>query len=451
MLQRHNKLYKQKLFKMKLYLKTIIAILIFNSYFSLLHAQDDEVKTLINKAIEYYPKLKAQQAAVDISKTRIDISKSYNLPNVSGQLSYMRIDPVSKATIPTGQGTYNEFAFMPNDNYNAQVSVYYPVLDFGRTKATINKAGDEYVLANDNLDNSRFNLAFQVANMYYAIVYLNKSIAVKDAEIKLLDDNIKIIESKIKYGDGLDYDLLSTQVKKTNAENQKSDLQTGLQKQMVSLNTFTGQDNSTILNSKVDFNYDANFVASDSLLQLAYANNYDLKISLDRTKVAASDVKVNSKNNNAVLALAGSLGIKDGYLPNLTEAKPNSVIGATFTVPIFNGYRNDDLYKISKINHQASQFDFDATKINVQKDLQQLLSDIQNNIDKYTSADAQIKQAQRAVELGDTRYKNGVITNLELLNSQTNLMVAQLNKLIYEYQLSVSQLELKRLTGQRFW
>ncbi|MEO8149521.1 MAG: TolC family protein [Bacteroidia bacterium] len=440
---------------MKAHIKTLVTFLIFipifSGQFSILSAQNDEVKTLINKAIEYYPKLKSQQATVDVSKTRIDINKSYNLPSISGDLSYHRIDPVSKATIPTGPGTYNEFKFVPNDNYNAQISLYYPVLDFGKTKASIEKSSQEYLMANDNLDNSRFNLAFQVANVYYAIVYLNKSIVVKDAEIKLLDDNIKIIESKIKYGDGLDYDLLSTQVKKTNAENQKSDLQNALQKQLTALNTYTGQDNSSILNSKVDFNYDANFVASDSLLQMAYASNYDVKLGIDKTKVAASDVKINSKNNNVVLAISGGLGIRNGYLPDLAEITPNTAIGASLSVPIFTGNRNDNLYKISKINQQASQFDLDATKLNVQKDLQQLLSDIQNNLDKYRSADTQIKQSQRAVELGDTRYKNGVITNLELLNSQTNLMLAQLNKLVYEYQLSVSQLELKRLTGQRFW
>jgi len=99
----------------------------------------------------------------------------------------------------------------------------------------------------------------------------------------------------------------------------------------------------------------------------------------------------------------------------------------------------------------TAKINSDDSKIIVQRNLEQTLSDIENNLEKYRSADTQIKQANRAVELGNTQYKNGVITNLELLNSQTNLMLAQLNKLVYEYQLSTAQLEMKRITGQRFW
>ena len=121
-------------------------------------AQTDELKTIVNTAFEYYPKLKSQQAMVDVSKTRIDINKSYNMPSISGDVSYHRIDPVSKATIPNGTGEFNEFNFMPNNNYNAQVSLYYPVLDFGKTKTAIDKATDEYQLANDNLENSKSSL-----------------------------------------------------------------------------------------------------------------------------------------------------------------------------------------------------------------------------------------------------------------------------------------------------
>lgn len=436
---------------MKSIFKKSFALLVLNACAFFATAQQDDLKSLVNTALEYYPKLKAQQAMVDISKTRIDISKSYNLPNVSGVVSYNRIDPVSEEPVSNGQGGTNTLKFMPNNNYNAMVSVYYPVLDFGKTKTSIEKASEEYQLANTGLDNSKFNLAYQIANIYYAILYLNKSLLVKDAEIKLLNDNIKIIESKIKYGDALDFDLLNTQVKLTNAENQKSDLQNNRDKQIDMLNSLTGTNNSALKNATNEFSFDTNFLAGDSLLQVAYENNYDVKLSEQKLKVSATDMKLNSKNNNPVLALSAAAGLKNGYLPDLNVITPNSLIGASLNIPIFSGNRNDNLYKISKINNQASQYDLDDSKIIVQRNLQQTLSDIENNLQKYRNADTQIRQANRAVELGNTQYKNGVITNLDLLNSQTNLMLAQLNKLLYEYQLSVSQLEMKRLTGQRFW
>lgn len=62
-----------------------------------------------------------------------------------------------------------------------------------------------------------------MAQVYYGIVFLNKSVDVQNEQIKLLEANEKLIGDKIKNGDALKFDLLSTQVKKNMALNRLID------------------------------------------------------------------------------------------------------------------------------------------------------------------------------------------------------------------------------------
>ncbi len=62
-----------------------------------------------------------------------------------------------------------------------------------------------------------------------------------------------------------------------------------------------------------------------------------------------------------------------------------------------------------------------------------------------------LEQANKALTLAQSRYRNGVITYLDLQNAQTSLLEAQLSRIQYQYQLSLAGLELMHLSGQEFW
>ncbi|MFC0181725.1 TolC family protein [Pseudarcicella hirudinis] len=53
--------------------------------------------------------------------------------------------------------------------------------------------------------------------------------------------------------------------------------------------------------------------------------------------------------------------------------------------------------------------------------------------------------------MAESRFKNGVITNVEIESAQTALKEAQLTQLQYQYQIVLAKLEINRLTGVKFW
>ena len=205
------------------------------------------LKHFVGQSFQKYPRVGEMTNMVHMNEVRVSLGKAGYLPIAGVNLSYTRLYPTPAIDIPMGS-TVQSFRIAPADNYNASVSIAQPILDL-RTPAAVNKAKSELETSKDNLDGFKIQLAYQVAQIYYSIIFLNKSLAVQKEQIGLLQSTLQQINVKVNYGDALKYDLVSTQVKYTNAENFYTDLQTQLGKQYNLLGMLTGISGSGSVNA----------------------------------------------------------------------------------------------------------------------------------------------------------------------------------------------------------
>lgn len=412
-------------------------------------AVPERLKGFVDQSFQKYPKVGELSDVVRMSEVKVNMGKAGYLPVASGDLSYRRQYPTPSIQFPIGQGQYQEINFLPADNYNASVSLAQPLVDL-RTPATVNKAKSDLETSKDNLENFKIQLAYQVAQVYYSIIFLNKSLVVQQEQINLLRSTLQQIGVKVKNGDALTYDLVSTQVKYTNAENFYTDLTTQLSKQYNMLGMLTGNTGTDDLNDTV-VNQSTFRVATDSILALAFRNNRDLRIAGDKIKSASWDIVSANRNRLPTMNLIAGLGYKNGYMPEIDAAAFNYYVGAGITIPIMQASRPGLQKKMATINLNASKLALESQKVSLNKDLLNAMDDIGKNQKKLSSADTLIQQAQLAQDLATDRYKYGVITNLDLLTSLTNFKDAQLSRLQFEYNLLLSRMELCRLAGIRWW
>jgi outer membrane protein len=319
-----------------------------------------------------------------------------------------------------------------------------------RTPATVNKAKSDLETSKDNLENFKIQLAYQVAQIYYSIIFLNKSLAVQQGQIDLLKSTLNQISVKVNNGDALTYDLVSTQVKYTNAENFFTDLATQMNKQYNLLSMLTGnKGNGYLQDTLVD---QATFrTATDSIITMAFLNNPELRITGDKIKSAAWDIVSANRTRLPIVSFMAGLGFKNGFMPEIDAVNFNYYLGAGVTIPILPSSRPGLQKKLAAINLNVSKLSLESQKVSLTKDLQNASDDIQKNEQKLSSADTLIRQALLAQRLASDRYKYGVITNLDLLTSLTNYKDAQLSRLQSEYNLLLSRMELCRLAGVRWW
>ena len=434
-------------------MKTIWISFLTAFFISNLTAQEIPVplslRQLVEQSFQKYPKVGELNDLVRMSEVKVNLGKAGYMPVAGADLSYRRMYPTPAIQIPLGGGQVESFSIQPADNYNASVSLAQPLLDL-RTPTTVNKAKSELETSKDNLQGFKIQLAYQVAQIYYSIIYLNKSLVVQTEQIRLLESTLQQIDVKVKNGDALTYDLVSTQVKYTNAENFYTDLLTQLNKQYNMLGMLTCRTGAGYLGDTL-VDQSTFRVTTDSIFTLALQNNPEIRIAGDRIKSAGWDIQLANRNRLPVLNLQAGLGYKNGFMPEIDAITFNYAVGVGFTIPILPASRPGLQKQLATINLSSSKLALESQKLSLNKDILNSLDDIQKNRKKLASSDTLISQAQLAMDLAADRYKYGVITNLDLLTSITNYKDAQLSRLQFEYNLLLSRMELCRLAGIRWW
>ena len=423
-----------------------LLILIFTLVFftKLLSAQEIKVpadlKKFVEQSFQTYPKVSEMSDLVSLNEVKVELGKAGYMPTAMGDLSYRRQYPTPYIPFSDGNGQTNNVNILPANNYNASVSLAQPLLDL-RVNPQINKAKSDLVISKDNLESFKSNLAYQVAQIYYSIIFLNKSLYVQQEQINLLQSTLKQISVKVKNGDALSYDLVSTEVKYTNAGNFYTDLKAQLGKQYNMLAMLTGIQGTDYLND-TSFNSLVFNMVTDSVSSLAFRNNPDIIIAGDKIKSASWDIISADRSRLPVLNIQAGLGYKNGYMPSIEELNFNYFAGLGITIPILPSSRPVYQRKMAVINHHASELALETQKAVLNKDILNSLDDIHKNQKKLASADTLISQAQLARKLATERYKFGVITNLELLTAVSNFKDAQLSQLQFEYNLLLSRMDL---------
>jgi len=429
--------------KMKKYL--ITSILLYASILASAQVPvNNELKGLIGQSFGYYPRVKEAENQIDIAQKRLEVTKT-NLPAVDLNGSYEYVQP--KITLPLEVDGHTEnFQFAPVNNFNANVGAEYLLYDFGRLKAAIDRSKTDLKYANDNVTNVQEQLASQVATIYYNIIYFRKAVAVEDTILNYLNNNITIAENKLKNGDAIKLDVLNLQSQIDIEQNLRQDLISNLQKQITLLQYTAGVSEVAGNN----FNFDLPLQTAQDAFNTASTSVADFLLAQDKVQQAKADLNSVRLTDKPTIALNGSAGVKNGYVPIVTQMRFNYAGGVSLKIPIYDGKTKKQI-AVAESQVKQNQLAQETLNADYQKNIQQSLTDIQTDIEKLKNTQPQVENAQSAVQIASSRYLNGIGLNTDITDAAVNLQRALLTQLRYQYQLAEAKVEYARLTGYRYW
>jgi len=197
--------------------KNILSLIIVAFFTIAVNAQiNNELKSLINQSFNYFPKIKEVENTVSTAQQKLELTQLNKMPEINGVASYNYIQP--KISIPING---ENFQFAPVHSITTAINASYSLVDFGRLKASIEKSKTDIQFAQHNVDYAKTVLAYQVASIYYNIIYLQKAVSIQDSVINYLSENRIVVENKYKNGDALKIDILNIQASIDAALNQK--------------------------------------------------------------------------------------------------------------------------------------------------------------------------------------------------------------------------------------
>ena len=405
------------------------------------------LQSIINEVVQNHPLVKKALEDLSVSDAKIGVAQSANLPFVDFTSSYSRIGPISTITIPD----MGSFSFVPHDNYSAAVNVNQVVSDFGKTEKNIQLEKQGKELSIQSIEQVKQKLSQAVIANYYTLVYLQEALKIKDEQLKTLKEHLAYITKKQETGSATQYEILTTQVRISTIENQKTDIETARQIQICQLNSLLGKPESTTQLVKKDLNVTVPNQKSDALIEAAMQNRDEMKLAREKAKLASLRYSLTNSQNNPVLNAYLSGGIKNGYTPYLYDPKANFVAGLGLKVPIFDGKRNKYNLVQAETAIQTNDEETEISRRSIVNEVVESKANVGASLKKVEQGELQLKQATQAYSLAKVKFDAGVITNLELLEGSTAISESSLMLLKSKIDYTVNLYKLKSAIGERLY
>jgi len=380
---------------------------------------------ILKQVLVSYPTIDKAQEAIQAAEAGVGLAKSGYYPNITANAGYTRIDPVPELTIPI----LGHFIMAPNNNYNASVGVYENVYDFEKTRRNVQLEKSTKELSEKNLDLVRQRLTLLTSISYYTLIYLQEAIKIKENQISTLQKHIDFVTRKEQTGSATQYEILSTQVRLSNAENQKVDLQASRQTQQAILNSFLGRPVKTPLKVQGNFVSSQPEIHPDSLIIYALDHRSEMGMARLSEKHAQLHLRSVRVMDNPTLGAFAEGGFKNGYFPNLGTFTPNIAAGLGLNASIFDATRRRNSIKMANSQISMAQSDIEQTSREISTEVYQNETNLLASLKKIDQSMLQVKQADEALNLAAVSFKTGAITNLDLLDAETALEESRVNLL----------------------
>jgi outer membrane protein len=118
-------------------------------------------------------------------------------------------------------------------------------------------------------------------------------------------------------------------------------------------------------------------------------------------------------------------------------------VGLQLSYPIFDGFKRGARIQQAKIDVQTLEVTKNRTEEGLKIGLLQSKLKMDEALDRIQAQEKSVQQAERALEIAQTRYKEGVGTQLEILDTQNSLTQTSINyeKAVYDFLIAKTEWE----------
>jgi len=400
----------------------------------------------------------AQLNIVDAAEQIIE-RRAVGIPQITGTLNYQRYLKVPQQALPDafvdfisalnpGEPVNREVSFFLRNNFSATANLDAVIFD-GSYLTALKAARSYRRYVQEEFAVTRREVKNGVIDAYLPVLLLNEN-------LKMLDDNISNLsglfnETKALYKEGfaeqldvdrLELSLANLEVEKENLSRQKE----------IAIN---------ILKFAMNYPATQDLTVDDNLsafVELEQADLTDVINPQGRPEVILANsgvelnemnVKVNKMGYYPTIRAFGTYA--QNYQGNTTEDDfwaPQSLIGLTVNIPIFDGWDKKAKIQRARIATELSR--------NQQRDLERsIILEVTNARQAYQTAlkslqaqERNLQLAQRIYDTTQIKYREGVGSSLEVNQAEQALYTSQSNQIRAMYDLTVARFSLRKALGK---
>ncbi|HET7116344.1 MAG TPA: TolC family protein [Hanamia sp.] len=311
-------------------------------------------------------------------------------------------------------------------------------------------ANDVRLSASENTTNQKINLAVAVSKAFYNLILTVQQLKVVEQDIVRNTQSYK--DALYQYQSGIvdKTDYQRALIALNNSKAQKVSTDQSLKAENAFLQELMGYPAS----QKIDLVYDTTQMEKeiyiDTLQTVNYANRIEIQQLETQKKLQQYNLQYYKWSFLPDLSAFGNYNLN--YLNNnfskLYNAHyPNSFLGITLTLPIFQGGKR--LQQIKEAQFQITQADNNiksqTNTINTQ--YQNALASYKSNLNNFFTLKENLSLASDVYNIIQLQYRSGVKAFLDVITAESDLRTAQINYYDALYQVLSSKIDVEQALG----
>ena len=441
--------------EMKYILTFVFSVMLLAS--SNIYAQADSVDLVltIDKAVSIalQKNYDIQIAQLSVQKAEEQITEAYSgaWPKLSFSGQYTRNLKSPVLFIPPNT-PFNPspntltFSIGAKNSYNLGVTLSQTIFDprLGTAISIAKKYSKYSGLTNES---AKDDVIAQVKESFYNVLLSKKLVEVNEKGYKVAQANYENTGALYKQGAASEYDYLRAEVQLANVKPMLIEARNNLQLAKNALKNLLALDLNTTIDVEGEFKVEK---VSPDLME---RSNEILKDSNPALQQLSLQKLILEENVNIE---------KAAYLPTLSafgnynwQTQDNTfnfsnynwantiTVGLSLTYTLFDGFKRSARIQQAKIDVENLEVTKNKTEAGLKIGLMQSKLKMEEALDRIQAQEKSVQQAQRALEIAQTRYKEGVGTQLEILDTQNSLTQTRINyeKAVYDFLVAKTEWE----------
>jgi outer membrane protein TolC len=421
-------------------MKYLILLFIASSYVLCGQIKNDTLYLTLNDAIKKALELNwdVQLAGKDIQKAEEQISEAYAnaFPRIDFTGTYTRNIKLPVLFLPPLPGFPSELEIGANNSFDAAVTLSQVIFNM-KVNTAIQIAGEYSSYSKEGNRGARNDIVLSVKKAFYNILLMKKLVNVSREGYLVAKANYDNVASLYKQGVSSEYDFLRAEVQMANSEPGLIQSENNLKLAKNYIKNLLTLDINKPIDVIGDFQYE---VISPEVIQSqsteAINNNPLVKQLSIQESLLDKNVTIQRSDYFPSLAFFGQYDFQAQNntfdFNNYNWAK-SFALGLQLKYTLFDGFSRG-----SRIEEAI----IDKEKIMLTRRLQASLN-MEDAAKRIKAQEKNLEQAEKTISIAQTRYKNGVGTQLELIDTQAALTFAQTNyaNAVYDFMTAKAEWE----------
>lgn len=303
---------------------------------------------------------------------------------------------------------------------------------------------------------SEIDVVEAVSKAYYAVLVNQERAELIYKNFNRLDSLLSDTKALRDNGFAERIDVSRVQVQYNNLKVEKENIDKFIQLSRALLKFQMGMPQSENLQLKESIE-DVRFISLEG--DIAGDFQYSDRIEYSQLQTNMDLIELDIKNTQVQylprIDLYGSLGATAGTQSAgdlLSFSKDPwfglGVIGVRMNLPIFDGFRKSNIIQQKKIQAKQITNSFELLKNNIDLEIKQAYINYEKSLDNMAAQSENMKLAEEVYSVAKLKYEEGVGSNIEVMNADSDYKEAQTNYYDALYDALIAKVELEKAYGQ---